>query len=138
MKVHDTKQQLQGFPIFRRGAKWSQRGLYTNQIPAGWNTYRPPDQFVAPQHKMTTQMYIPKSGVANWLKQVGSLNRHPTHHRNVHRRWSKGKVEGRSTICKLEAKRQRTNEFPGPTCEQLCTNTNHVHSSASVASTYIC
>ena len=21
MKVHDTKQQLQGFPIFRRGAK---------------------------------------------------------------------------------------------------------------------
>ena len=41
MKVHDTKRQLQGFPIFRRGAKWSRRGLYTNQIPAGWNTYRP-------------------------------------------------------------------------------------------------
>jgi hypothetical protein len=32
----------------------------------------------------------------------------------------------RSTICKLEAKRQRTNEFPGPTCEQLCTSTNHI------------
>ena len=33
----------------------------------------------------------------------------------------------RSTICKLEAKRQRTNEFPGPTCEQLCTSTNHLN-----------
>ena len=34
-------------------------------------------------------------------------------------------VEGRNTICKLEAKRQRTDEVPGPTCEQLCTSTNH-------------
>ena len=80
----------------------------------------PPDQIVTPQHKVTTQIYIPNSGVANWLILVGSSNRHPTHHHNTHRRWSKGKVEGRSTICKLEAKRQRTNEFPGPTCEQLC------------------
>ena len=83
-------------------------------------------------------MYIPKNRGSNLVELVGSLKMHPTHHHKVHRRWSKGTVEGRNTICKLEAKRQRTNEVPGPTCEQLCTSTNHVHSSASVASTYIC
>ena len=65
MKVHDTKQQLLGFPIFRRGANWSQRGLYTEKTPAGSNTYRTTWSNCNPPTQLTTQIYIPKSGVAN-------------------------------------------------------------------------
>ena len=71
MKVHNTKQQLQGFPIFRRGAKWSRRGLYTNQIPAGWNTYRPQDQIVTPNTKWQPRCTYPKTGAATWLNWWG-------------------------------------------------------------------
>ena len=69
MKVYDTKLRLLGFPIFRRGANWSQRTVQPKRyqrVPLGTE---PLDQIVTPQLKATTQMYIPKSGVANLWKE---------------------------------------------------------------------
>ena len=39
--------------------------------------YRPQDQFVTPQHKTTSQRYIPKNRGSNLVEQVGSLEMHP-------------------------------------------------------------
>ena len=51
--------------------------------------------------------------------------------------WRKGMVEGKeNTKWKFEAKRQRTDELPGPTSEPLRTSTTHVHCAVSFASTF--
>ena len=71
MKVYDTKQQLQGFPILRRGANWSQRTVQPTRHQRVPLSTVPSDQIENPQPKVTRQIYIPTCGVANWLTMVG-------------------------------------------------------------------
>jgi hypothetical protein len=73
MKVYDTKAAAAGVPYFFGVVQIDHKGLYNRKryqrVPLGTD---PLDQIVTPQLKVTTQMYIPKSGVANWLNKVGS------------------------------------------------------------------
>ena len=62
-------------------------------------------------------VHIQKRG-SKLVQTGGEFEKAPCSPPQSHRRWNKGTEEGRNTICKLEAKRRRTNEFRDPTCGQ--------------------
>jgi len=86
-----------------------------------------------PKHNQDIQTQ--KAGVVNWLIERGGEFKGTTS--KATERWSIGDGGGNTeTRRKLEAKTATDRyELPGPTCEQLCTSTWHVHSAASFAST---
>ena len=109
-------------------------------VTSGFNysTVQNGSELITPKENKPTAVNKPKHGVANRLiQQVGSSMLHP-HHLHHHRTVEKG--DGGGKEIRYESLKQNgngPNELPGPTCEQLCTSTKHVHSSVSSASTFI-
>ena len=85
-----------------------------------------------PKHNQDIQTQ--KAGVVNWLIERGGEFKGTTS--KATERWSIGDGGGNTeTRRKLEAKTATDRyELPGPTCEQWCTSTWHVHSTVSFAS----
>ena len=112
--------------------------LYTYETQAGQTIQTTRSNLNPPTYNINTEVHTQMRG-SNLVDQGGEFEDSTQLTTTIATDGgARGWWRARNTICKLEAKRQRTSEVPGPTCEHKCTSTQHVHSAASVASTYIC